>query len=84
MGAYLIAACFAFGFGVLTAAQLRSASGYVHHLRDNPEERLLVGRDEDLAARLVKQACEEGGLTYDETIEMHQAGCVLALRRTPS
>lgn len=63
------------------AAWLRSASGYVHHLRDNPEDKLRVGRDDDLAAQWVKEACQEGGLSYDETIELHNPNGVLAVRR---
>lgn len=61
--------------------QLRSASAYVHHLRDDPEDKLRVGRDDDLAARWVKEACQEGGLPYDEVIELHNPTGVLAVRR---
>jgi hypothetical protein len=70
-----------FGFFSPLLEQLRSSSGYIHYLQDNPREKLLVGRDDDLAPRLFKKACQEGGLEYDEIIELHCAFGVLALRR---
>lgn len=53
----------------------------MHYLRDHPDDKLRVGRDDDLAARLVQKACLEGGLGYDETIELHYTDGILALRR---
>ncbi|CDR87746.1 related to TMT1-trans-aconitate methyltransferase [Sporisorium scitamineum] len=61
---------------------VRSTSGYLKFLQDNPEERKLSLQDSDFAAVELKKVCDSIGIDFDAEIECHHSGGMLCIRRT--
>lgn len=62
--------------------QFRSLSGSTRYYKDHPEQKLRIGREDDMVARAIKDACEEGGIGYDDVLELHHSAALLMLRRS--
>lgn len=61
--------------------QLRSGSGYLKYFEEHPDDKLRIGRDDDLAARQVQEACAKGNLDYDQEVELHHQCAFVGLLR---
>ncbi|PWN52861.1 S-adenosyl-L-methionine-dependent methyltransferase, partial [Violaceomyces palustris] len=63
-------------------AWIRSTSGYRKMLEENFDQRLLALEERDVAAVEMKRICDESGIGWEEEMECHHPGTVLAIRRT--
>jgi len=61
---------------------VRSTSGYLKFLQDNPEQKKLSLQDEDLAAVELQKVCKSIGIGFDSEVECHHSSAILCIRRT--
>ncbi|CAO1625721.1 unnamed protein product [Parajaminaea phylloscopi] len=63
------------------AAWLRQTQPFVRHARRCPQERVLASRDEDLAGRLVREACSQDQVGWNEPLQRTSVDVVWAIRK---
>lgn len=54
----------------------------MQYFAEHPEDRIRIGRDDDVVVRAIKAACDEGGIGYDDELELHHPAAILMLRRS--